>query len=188
MRSSVPRCLKIGRHKKIHRSPRAFSFFFTVILFTDPLVSLSSGFALSSRPKKARRPKFETRAEAILFHIARVHAPPRDVTYEKQSSPAQSSPARVKRLLSLCEMNSRDAYGSYDVRAYIRGIPKEFRRLRIPRGRVPLRAWNGNVLHKAVIPRGVRTANLIPPLGSEPRKCHEFRVCPTTCKPRSDID
>jgi len=38
---------------------------------------------------------------------------------------SQSSPARVKRLLSLYEMNSRDAYGSYDVRAYALGVLKE---------------------------------------------------------------
>lgn len=86
----------------------------------------------------------------ILFHIARVCAPPRDITYEKHRNPP---PARVKRLLSLCEMNSRDAYGSYDVRAYIRSVPKEFRGIRNSTRTCPAESMDENVLHKAVIPR-----------------------------------
>ena len=50
-------------------------------------------------------------------------------------------------------MNSRDAYGSYDVRAYALGILKEFQRVWIPRGRDPTESVDENVLHKAIIPQ-----------------------------------
>lgn len=79
MRSSLPRCLKIGRHEKIQHPPRALPFSFTVTLFAvhGPLAPLSYDFALGSRSKKTRRPKFETCAEPgdIVSHCASLRSP-----------------------------------------------------------------------------------------------------------------
>ena len=150
MLSSLPRCLKIGRHEKIRYSPRAFSFSFTVTSFTI-LLPLYPPVLLLATDRKGSPPEIWDvhRAGDIVSHSA-ISCSSLGCNLWKAS---QSSPVRVKRLLSLCEMNSRDAYGSYDVRAYALGILKEFQRVWIPRGRDPTESVDENVLHKAIIPQ-----------------------------------
>lgn len=81
MHSSLPRCLKIGRHGKIHCPLRAFPFSFTVTSFAvdGPLASPVLQTEEGSPP--------EIWDSTILFHIARVCAPPRGITYEKHRNP-----------------------------------------------------------------------------------------------------
>lgn len=112
MPSSLPHRFKIGRYEKICH-PRAFP---------PSFAALSSGFILGSGfSGRGRLTVRNFRAQSvILFHIVRPRAPPRGVTYEKRRNP----PARKTFINSL--RNELERRWSYDVRACIRGVPKEF--------------------------------------------------------------
>lgn len=71
------------RFHSLSRSPRSP---FTILLPLYLPVLLSAA--------DRRRPKFGTRAEpAILFHIERIRAPPRGITYEKRRNPPPPPPS-----------------------------------------------------------------------------------------------